>query len=76
MSTNMTNLHPQAVLSATQHDMLKELLSTMPIYQPSLLVTGRACDGNNNLPTGIINPNNHLTNPQQCGNLTFSNTTD
>lgn len=68
----MTNLHPQAVLSATQHAMLKEILSTMPIYQPSK----NPIDCSDNLPTGIINPNNHLTNLQQCGNLTFSNTTD
>lgn len=60
----MTNLPQETQLSENQRAMLKSLLSTMPIYQPSLLVTGRLCDGNNNLPTGIINPNNHLTNPQ------------
>ena len=72
----MTNLPQETQFSDAQHAILKKILNTVPIYQPSLLVTG-----NNNLPTGIINPfttdsNNHLTNPKQCANLTFSNTTD
>ena len=68
----MTNLHPQAILSDDQRAMLKEILSTMPIYQPSK----NPIDCSDSLPTGIVNPNNHLTNPQQCANLTFSNTID
>jgi hypothetical protein len=56
----MTNLTPEAILSENQRAMLKEILSTMPIYQPSK----NPIDCSDSLPTGIINPNDRLTNPK------------
>ena len=57
----MTNLPQETQFSDDQRAMLKSLLSTMPIYQPS---KNPIYCGDSPLPTGIINPNNYLTNPQ------------
>ena len=57
----MTNLPQETQFSDDQRAMLKSLLSTMPIYQPS---KNPIYCGDSPLPTGIINPNNYMTNPQ------------